>query len=446
MGDRKLRAASRRRAKTIGDDRNRAVSAARDFNPFKAEFLEHEYEIYDQLREHLPVARSEAMAGDLLGGRNGGWVLTRYADAGEVLRNTDAFSSQSGSYPVRPWIPQAVDPPIHTSYRRILNPWFTADAMSKLEPHLYQYAEELAERMLQKDAFDFVAEFADPFPTVIFCELAGFPAADYRRIMDWKNTIMHASDGHTGGRELARARARELGLDLGDGEELPFATSMGVRAKAAQEVYAYLAGLLAERRAAPRDDLVSRLLAAKLDGERPLTQEELEDTLFLLFMAGLDTVASAFGLIVQHLACDDAKRREFVALMEDPARINPAIEELMRFHSFVLLPRRLTRELSFHGALFREHDQVLVPTQAANRDSDEFPSPNQIDFARSPNRHLGFGLGPHRCLGIHLARRELRIGLQVFHRHLPDYRLDPTCRAVAFAGMKGLASLPLVKA
>src|SRR5262245_53668606 len=163
-------------------------------------------------------------------------------------------------------------------------------------------------------------------------------------------------------------------------------------------------------------------------------------------MAGLDTVASALGLIVQYLAQDDAKRREFVALMEDPVRINPAIEELIRFHSFVLLPRRLTRELSYHGALFREQDQVLVPTQAANRDAEEFANPNEIDFARSPNRHLGFGLGPHRCLGIHLARRELRIGLQAFHRRLPEYRLDPARRAVAFAGMKGLASLPLVKA
>ncbi|MGH7336244.1 MAG: cytochrome P450, partial [Myxococcota bacterium] len=413
---------------------------------FQAEFLDHEYETYDLLREHLPVARSESMGNEALGGSRAGWVLTRYADAAEVLCNTSDFSSQSMSYPVRPWIPQAVDPPIHTAYRRILNPWFTAEAMSKLEPHLVQYAEELADRMLRKDAFDFVAEFADPFPTVIFCELAGFPASDYPRIMDWKNTIMHASDGHTRGRELTRARARELGLDLGGEDELPAATALAVRAKAAQEVYAYLAKLLAARRAQPQDDLVSRLLAAKVDGERPLTQEELEDTLFLLFMAGLDTVASALGLIVQGLARDEAKRREFVALMEDPVRINPAIEELMRFHSFVLLPRRLTRELSFHGALFRAQEPVLVPTQAANRDGGEFPNPNELDYARSPNRHLGFGLGPHRCLGIHLARRELRIGLQVFHRRLPDYRLDPTRRAVGFGGMKGLASLPLVKA
>jgi cytochrome P450 len=318
--------------------------------------------------------------------------------------------------------------------------------MAKLEPGLEKYAEELVDKMLQKAAFDFVADYADPFPTVIFCELAGFPLEDYARVMDWKNVIMHASDGHPRGRELARAKAIELELEVGEGEDLPRETALAVRGRAAQEVYAYFAELLEQRRSDPKDDLVSKLLEAKFEGERSLTQEELEDTLFLLFMAGLDTVASALGLIVRDFASNDAKRREFVALMEDPRQVGSAIEELVRVHSIVLLPRRVTRELSFRGALFRAEDQVLVPTMAANRDEEQFPNPNEIDYDRAPNRHLGFGLGPHRCLGIHLARRELRIALQVFHRRLPDYRLDPDHKAVAFGGMKGLASLPLVKA
>jgi cytochrome P450 len=426
------------------DEFNRAVSAARDFNPYPAEFLEHEFETYDLLRKHLPIARSEAMGNAALGGA-GGWVLTRYDNGSEILRNPEDFSSQTANYPVRPWIPQAIDPPLHTSYRRILNPLFTAEAMTKLEPHLEKFAEQLVDEMLREDAFDFVAGLADPLPTVIFCELAGFPRDDYARIMDWKNQIMHPDDGHPRGFELARAKALELGLEVGKGNHLPTETAIAVRQKAGQEVYSYFADLLEQRRAGPEDDLVTKLLDARLDGERPLTQEELEDTLFLLFMAGLDTVASALGLIVQTFAQHDAKRREFVALMEDPRRVGPAIEELVRFHSFVLLPRRVTRELSFHGALFRADDQVLVPTQAADRDAAEFPDPNEIVFDRNPNRHLGFGLGPHRCLGIHLARRELRIALQVFHRRLPDYRLDPGREAVAFGGMKGLASLPLVK-
>ena len=427
------------------EERNRAAAAARDYDPSKAEFLEHEFETYDLLREHLPIARSEAPQGLGVAGGNVGWVLTRYDDSCEVLRTPEDFSSQLSDYPVRAWIPQAIDPPMHTGYRRMLNPWFTADAMTKLEPHLLEYAEKLVDEMLKEDAFDFVEKFADPFPAVIFCELAGFPAEDYTRIMDWKNTIMHSNDGHPRGRELVRARAQAMGLELGEGDTLSPETMTAVAGAAAQEVYAYFGELLEQRRADPRDDLISKLLDAKYQGERPLSQEELEDTLFLLFMAGLDTVASALGLIVQGFASDPDKRREFVALMDDSQKLGPAVEELVRVHAIVLLPRRLTRELSFHGALFRKEDMATVPTMAANRDTEEFPNPNEIQYDRSPNRHLGFGLGPHRCLGIHLARRELRIALQVLHRKLPDYHLDPERDAVAFGGMKGLASLPLVK-
>jgi cytochrome P450 len=383
-----------------------------------------------------------------LGGADGGWVLTRYDNGAEILSDPETFSNQTRNYPVRPWIPQAIDPPMHTSYRRILNPWFTPDAMVKLEPHLEQYANELADKMLEKDEFDFVAEYADPFPTVIFCELAGFPAEDYPRIMDWKNIIMHANDGHNRGHDLACAKAKELGHDVDPSQRLPQDLSLAVRAAAAGEVYQYFQGLLDARRADPRDDLVSKLLGAKFEGERPLTQEEIEDTLFLLFMAGLDTVASALGLMVRDFAQNEVKRKEFIELMDsdDPRQLGQAIEELVRVHSIVLLPRRVTREVSFHGALFREQDTVLVPTQASNRDPEVFENPEELVFDRLPNRHLGFGLGPHRCLGIHLARRELRIALQVFHRKCPNYRLDPSREANAFGGMKGLASLPLVKA
>ena len=427
------------------EERNRAVAVARDYDPSSVEFLENEFENYDLMREHLPIARSEVAKPVGVQGGSVGWVLTRYDDSCEVLRTPEEFSSQSMDYPVRAWIPQAIDPPMHTGYRRMLNPWFTADAMNKLEPHLLEYAEKLVDEMLKEDAFDFVEKFADPFPSAIFCELAGFPAEAYPRIMDWKNTIMHGTDGHPRGHELVCARAKAMGLELGEGGDLPTETANAVAGATAQEVYAYFGELLELRRANPRDDLISKLLDTKYQGERPLSQEELEDTLFLLFMAGLDTVASALGLIVQEFATNPDKRREFVALMEDPQKVGPALEELVRVHAIVPLPRRVTREHSFHGALFRQEDMVTVPTMAANRDAEEFPNPHEIQYDRSPNRHLGYGLGPHRCLGIHLARRELRIALQVLHRKLPDYHLDPDQKAVAFGGMKGLASLPLVK-
>jgi cytochrome P450 len=422
------------------EDLNRAVSIAREYDNSRCEFLDHEFETHRILREHLPVARVEKRAASNVGG---GWLLTRYDDAAEVLKDPASFSNQINNYAVRPWIPQAVDPPEHTAYRRIMNPWFTAEAMAKLEPHLEQYASELVAKMVAKPEFDFVAEFADPFPTVIFCELAGFPMADYPQIMDWKNTIMHAGDGHSRGRALALARAKRLGLPPNEQGEYSDAQLFQVRADATRETYAYFAQLIAQRRARPQDDIISKLIAAEYDGARKLTQEELEDSIFLLFMAGLDTVASVLGLTVRHFAQHADKRREFVALMEDASKVGEAIEELVRFHAIVITPRRVQRDLVFHGAQFRRDDVVAIPTQAANRDPAEFPDPDRLDYERAPNRHLGFGLGPHRCLGIHLARREVRIALQQFHRACPNYGLDASRKPEVFGGMKGVSSLPL---
>jgi len=422
---------------------DRAVQAAREFDPSTAEFLDHEFEIYALLRSELPVARVGGTTG--AADEGGRWLLTRYEDASACLSNTQDFSSQSANYPVRPWIPQAIDPPAHTSYRRLMNKWFTPDAMTAVEPHLKSFADELLDRMIEKDEFDFVADFADPFPTIIFCELMGFPMEDYRQLMDWKNTLMHAADGHSGGRALAAARARELGLAVSEEGSITAEVRGQVYGSTAMAIYAYFGKLLETRRAQPQQDIVSRLIESKYEGERPLTNEELLDTLFLFFMAGLDTVASMLGLVVKTFAENPDQRREFIELMDDEQRLTLAVEELVRYHSIVLLPRRVTGDRKFCGAAFRAEDQVICPTQAANRDPEEFANPDDLIYDRVPNRHMGFGHGPHRCLGIHLARREVRIGLTALHRKLPDYHLHPDRNPELFGGMKGVSQLWLRK-
>tara|TARA_A100001037_G_scaffold304714_1_gene342432 strand:- start:2461 stop:3753 length:1293 start_codon:yes stop_codon:yes gene_type:complete len=422
---------------------NRAVSVARGYDPYTSEWLEHEFESYALLREHLPVARTEQLA--YRRQFNGGWLLTRYDDISACLSDTDVFSSQSSDYPQRPWIPQAIDPPSHTAYRRIMNKWFTPEAMTAMEPHLWDFAGELLDKMLQKDEFDFVADFADPFPTVIFCELFGFPLDDYEQLMDWKNTLMHATDGHSAGRALAVAKAKELGLQTPDEGELPSEVAGQVYGATAAALYEYFGGLLEQRREHARNDMISQLIASEYDGERPLTNEELLDTLFLMFMAGLDTVASAMGLIVKTFAEQPDKRREFIALMDDSQKLTLAVEELVRTHAIVLLPRRVTEEKEFEGASMHAGDQVMCPTMAGNRDPEQFENPDEIIYDRVPNRHMGFGHGPHRCLGIHLARRELRIGLQLLHQRMPDYELHPDKKPELFGGMKGASSLWLRK-
>ena len=425
-----------------------AAEAARTFDPSTQEFLEHEFETYSLLREELPIAQVGASFGGAPGASESGenWLLTRYDDACACLSDTDQFSSQSVQYPVRPWIPQAIDPPAHTSYRRIMNKWFTPDAMTAMEPHLNEFAEELVDKMLEKDEFDFVADFADPFPAIIFCELIGFPTEDYRLLMDWKNTLMHsgAGHGHKRGKELAAAKAVDLGLDVeADGSLSPDVQGQ-VYGSVAFGLYEYFGKLLETRRQEPQDDLISHLIAETYegdDGDLPLTNDELLDTMFLFFMAGLDTVASVFGLVVKHFAEDPAKRREFIELMDDPERLMPAIEELVRVHSIVLLPRRVTGDMEFNGHQFSEEDRVVCPTQACNRDPEQFDNPDEVIYDRVPNRHMGFGHGPHRCLGIHLARRELRIGLVVLLRKMSDYRLHPDKPPQLFGGMKGASEL-----
>ena len=428
-------------------EKEQALEAIKAYEPGKAEFLEREFETYRLMREHVPIAEVPQAMSPMSGGVAGrNFVLTRYEDASEMLRNTDDFSSEMSDYVMRPWIPQAIDPPAHTGYRRILNPLFTVDAMQKLEPHLEQYATDLIDKMLEKDEFDFVADFADPFPTVIFCELVGFPMEDYEQVMDWKNTMMHSADGHSRGRELWLAKAKSLGIEIDASGQLAPEQQMQVMATTAQDIYAYFGKLLDERRAEPKDDLISRLLEAKFEGERSLTQEELEDTIFLLFMAGLDTVASVLGLVVREFAQNPEKRAEFVALMDDSDSLGRAVEELVRFHAIVTLPRRLTRDLDLRGVAMESNDVVAVPTQASNRDPEMFENPDELILDRHPNRHAGFGLGPHRCLGIHLARRELRIGLRALHQRLPNYTLHPKHEPELFGGMKGVSSLWLVKA
>ncbi|MDE0987614.1 MAG: cytochrome P450 [Pseudomonadales bacterium] len=425
---------------------NRAVSVARDIDMSKGEFLEHEFETYSLLREMLPVAR---IGSSMLRGpdelEKGAWLVTRYDDGCDVLSNTDGFSSQASDYPVRPWIPQAIDPPQHTSYRRIMNKWFTPDAMSAMEPHLEEFAEELVDKMLEKDEFDFVADFADPFPAKIFCELMGFPVEDHEWIMDYKNMLMHANDGHSGGARLAREKAEELGAAVNDDSTLPPDTMIQVRGTIAMGLYGYFGKLLEARRAEPTDDLITRLIEASYEDERELTEEELLDTMFLYYMAGLDTVASCLGLTIISLAENPDKRQEFVELMEDPLKVTMAVEELVRVNSIVVLPRRCTEDQVFDGAEFKTGDQVICPTQACNRDPEQFENPDEIIFDRVPNRHMGFGHGPHRCLGIHLARREMRIALQVLHRKLPDYELHPEKKPELFGGMKGASQVWLRK-
>ena len=334
-------------------------------------------------------------------------------------------------------IPQAIDPPEHTEYRHILNPWFSQSSLAKLDQHIETFAIELLEKMLQSDEIDFIGDFADPFPTIIFCELVGFPVQDHTKLMRWKDVMVHAATAHV---------AERLGLwEPGDPRPL-HEVAHEARVTAAGELYAYFARLLDDRRRNPRDDMLTRLLDARYAGERPLTQEELEDILVMMLMAGLDTVTGALAFIVHFFAQHPDKRHEFIELMDDDARVGTAIEELLRLLSTVTSGRRVTQAVRVGDTELCPGDVLMLSTPAADRDPTVFAAPDEAIFDRHPNHHLAFAVGPHRCLGMHLARRELRIALREMHRRIPDYELAPDHDPEVFVGIvKGMHALRLVR-
>lgn len=422
----------------------RAVSVARELDLSTDYFLEHEFEIYQLLREHLPISRTEARG---YPGGDRAWFYAKYEDVSAAFRTPEIYSSQAGQQVIRPWIPQAIDPPEHTEYRRLMNPWFSPEAMAALEPHIREFTNELLDTMLEKDSFDFIEEFAEPFPSIIFCELMGFPLEDHEQIMNWKETLMHGGSGCKRGAELARRKAEEMGVaEVNESGKLTSSALQQVRVATGLALYQYFDRLIEEHRKEPKDDLITRLIEARYAGERPLTQEELQDTMILLFMAGLDTVTSTLGFIMHYFAEHPDKRHEWIDIMDDTSKTGPAIEELVRFHAIVTPNRRVTEDCPYRGAQLRENDQVLLSTPSANRDPDVFPNPEELVFDRHPNPHVGFALGPHRCLGMHLARRELRIALQEIHRRMPDYVITSGDKPEIFGGLKGVSYLPLTKA
>lgn len=429
---------------TESELRNRAVSEARSLDIWDPVFLVREVETYALLRRYLPIAYTEH--GSYGPRQQPGWFISRYDDVSEALRNTELFSSQVQITPHK-LIPQEIDPPLHTSYRRTLNPSFALEAVDKIEGDIRRYADELLDEMLESEAFDFVEMFADPFPATVFCRMIGFPVADALKVVEWKNALMHGRTGHPRGALAARARAEAAGfLALDDSGNLTSECYAQVRGQLLAELFEYFDRHVESHRQAPRDDVISSLLESQFDDQRELTPQELREMLLLLFMAGLDTVSSTLAYSVQTLAAQPEKRREFSALVDDPERLASAVEELLRLHAPVTPGRSMTRAGEFRGTEIRAGDPALLSIPSANLDERTFPDPLELEFSRRPNRHLAFGLGPHRCLGIHLARLELRVGLSEFHRRLPDYALHPTRAPAAHAGLKGLGSLWLIRA
>jgi cytochrome P450 len=371
--------------------------------------------IYDMLREHSPVLRTE----------QGGTMISRHEDVEFALRNADVFSSDMDAISignVRPLIPLQINPPEHVKYRRLLDPLFAPKQVALLENDVRKLSNQLIDGFIDSGECEFNSAFAIPLPCTVFLRLLGLPLEDLDLFLELKDNIIRP-DGQSG------ARAQ-------DQEEFE-----RIQAETGQRIYAYFEKVLDERERQPQDDMLSGFLEAEVDGHR-LTREDILDICYLFLLAGLDTVTASVGCMVSYLAQHPEQRQR---LVDDPSQIPGAVEELLRWETPVPgVPRYVAQDVELSGERLEAGERVTVLIGSANIDEGGFPEPGNVDFHRPANRHLAFGGGVHRCLGSHLARLELRVALEQLHERIPDYTIKPGEQPRYSMGIRAVEYLPLV--
>jgi cytochrome P450 len=381
-----------------------------NYSPLELKPLGEWAAFYDLFREAAPVIKNE------FGG--GYYVLTRHEDILGVFQDPDTFSTDSVvAYerdPAYKWIPHMIGGQEHRQWRQQLAPAFAPRAVEQVDGRVRERAGELVTALSSRGSCDFMKDFALQFPTSIILDVIGLPQDHLGQFMEWEEEILHA---------------------VGDPEDV-------VRRKvgAIGAVKAYFADTIAQRRLHPAEDLVTQSLGIQIDG-RPVTDDELLNYWQFLLQAGLDTVAAMLGYYFHHLATHPADRRRIV---DDPAVIPSAQEEMMRVYSFIVSARKALKDTEIAGCPIEAGSMVQLVLKMSGHDEAVYPNALTVDFDRGPFSHLAFGAGPHRCLGSHLARRELRIALEEWHKLIPDYRLGEGAPIVEFGRSSGINTLPLV--
>lgn len=328
------------------------------------------------------------------------WIFTDYKTILEGLQHPELWSSSvivpTDPNPPYKWIPVMLDPPEHTKWRQVLAEYFSPGRTRSMREQQHELAAGIVEKIAAKGECDFVKEVARVFPSTIFLDIMGMPVDKLDEFLEWEDKILH-----------------QVGADE---------ASLAVRMEGMGQVITYFQTLIAERRANPdpdAQDIISAALNWKIDGE-PVKDEDLLNCMLLLFMAGLDTVANQMSYSMLHLATHPDDRARIVA---DPSVIPNAVEEFLRVYPIVQTARKATRDMEFHGCKVKAGDMALFPLAAAGRDETMFPDARKVDLDRGITRHISFSAGPHRCLGSHLARQELAIIIEEWHKRIPNYTL-----------------------
>jgi cytochrome P450 len=371
------------------------MSTAAPFYRFDAETSQSPYAMFAQLRAEDPVHRAPT----------GAFILTRHADFLTVHRDT-RFGRQ-GVMPARldneptyvlPML--FCDPPDHTRLRGLVNRAFTLRIVEGLRPHIERTTKELLDAVEKKGSFELISDFAYRLPIMAICMLIGMPVAEQERI-----------------HELALAHADSLVAD----PTTPVGRATLEKAHRLRKEWAgYFQRLAHERQRDPREDIISGLVQAR-DGADKLTEYELVATCMGLLFAGHTTTTDAIGNGVVALM---QNRGEWDRLLREPALIDSAVEEILRFDPPVQSdPRMALADAEIGGVPIPKGSLVLAMNGAANRDPAVFPDPDRFDVGRADNRHVAFGFGIHFCLGGTLAKHQLRIAFEALLRRYPKLRM-----------------------
>jgi cytochrome P450 len=345
----------------------------------------------------------------------GSWIIRRAELWRQVVMDTDHITSSDftpfaklagGTWKM---IPIEIDPPQHNKYRLVLNPLLSPKAISALDAKIVGYARQDIAAFKDRGRCEFMKEFSFEFPIRIFVELMGWPLADTPRLLAWERGMLYAKS-------------------IEEMQEAVLAT------------VDYLKSQIAARRDTLTDDFMSHILRAEIDG-RKLDDDELMGILFTLFSGGLDTVSVHLAFMIRHLA-EHPEQQAF--LRAHPDRIPDAVDELMRLYGVAGSLRTCTKDMEINGVTIKAGDRISASPLMAGRNSTEYTAPLEARFDRAP-KHISFGYGPHVCIGMHLARREMRTAIATMLEMLPPFSIAPDEDVVSeMSGMLQPRALPLV--
>jgi cytochrome P450 len=366
---------------------------------------------YEQLRERHPCYWSE---------HNGLWILSRYEDVARAAQDWSTYTSTQGNLidelPGRPGATLGTtDPPRHDRLRALVQSAFGRRSLEYLVAPVQELATAAAARVREQVQFDFVGEFSSLVTVGILFRMLGLPPSDHAAIR--RKVILSISTD-----KAARGRT-------------------GVHIAAFKELGDFISEQVAVRRAEPRDDLITALAAAQIDGDQ-LSDREVVLTTATFVMAGVESLSSFMSIFALNLALHSQQRAK---LLLNPSLMTSAIEESLRFNtSAQRFKRTLTRDVELHGKTMRAGDKVALAYGSANRDSRKFPDPDVYEIERNPRGHLGFGAGPHFCLGSTMARLVTATAMQAFLERVPNFeRMQPPLDWVPSSNFRSPVALPL---